>query len=205
MGKAQDNKQNKLERLMDATFMLFSSRGMARTSISDITAAAGIAKGTFYLYFKDKDDIRDALVARMTQGLFREALRGQEESDRPFADKLIHIVDSFLNQLQNSPLLLRFLRKNLNWSLFRSALRHSSTQRGQDYMDEFYRLTANDPSQWEAPQVMLFTIIELVGSTCYSVVVEHSPVDLVTYKPYLYRTIRDIVQRHQRQPEISSQ
>ncbi|MCD7929275.1 MAG: TetR/AcrR family transcriptional regulator [Clostridiales bacterium] len=203
MGKAQDNKQNKLERLMDATFMLFSSRGMARTSISDITAAAGIAKGTFYLYFKDKDDIRDALVARMTQGLFREALRGQEESDRPFADKLIHIVDSFLNQLQNSPLLLRFLRKNLNWSLFRSALRHSSAQRGQDYMDEFYRLTANDPSQWEAPQVMLFTIIELVGSTCYSVVVEHTPVDLVTYKPYLYRTIRSIVQSHQRQPEIT--
>ncbi|MCD7886657.1 MAG: hypothetical protein LUG44_03415 [Clostridiales bacterium] len=68
-------------------------------------------------------------------------------------------------------------------------------------MDGFYRLTANDPSQWEAPQVMLFTLIELVGSTCYSVVVERDPVDLVTYKPYLYRTIRGIVQSHQRQPE----
>ncbi|MCD7886658.1 MAG: TetR/AcrR family transcriptional regulator [Clostridiales bacterium] len=111
MGKAQENKQNKLERLLDATFVLFSNRGMARTSISDIAAAAGIAKGTFYLYFKDKDDIRDALVARMTQGLIREAAKGQVESDRPFADKLVHIVDSLLNQLQNNPLLLRFLRK----------------------------------------------------------------------------------------------
>lgn len=201
MGKAQENKQNKLERLLDATFVLFSNRGMARTSISDIAAAAGIAKGTFYLYFKDKDDIRDALVARMTQGLIREAAKGQVESDRPFADKLVHIVDSLLNQLQNNPLLLRFLRKNLSWSTLRDALRHEARQRGQDYMDGFYRLTANDPSQWEAPQVMLFTLIELVGSTCYSVVVERDPVDLVTYKPYLYRTIRGIVQSHQRQPE----
>ncbi len=201
MGKAQENKQNKLERLLDATFMLFSSRGMARTSISDIAAAAGIAKGTFYLYFKDKDDIRDALVARMTRGLLREAVKGQAESDRPFADKLIHIVDSLLNQLQSNPLMLRFLNKNLNWSMFRSALRHSASQEGRDYMDGFYRLTANDPSQWEAPQVMIFTIIELVGSTCYSVVVERDPVDLVTYKPYLYRTIRGIVQSHQRLPE----
>ncbi|MCD8050521.1 MAG: TetR/AcrR family transcriptional regulator [Clostridiales bacterium] len=202
MGKAQENKQNKLQRLMDATFVLFSNRGMARTSISDITAAAGIAKGTFYLYFKDKDDIRDALVSQMTQRLFREAVKGQEESDRPFADKLIHILDSMLSQLQNSPLLLRFLRKNLSWSTLRSALRHAASQRGQSYMDEFYRLTANDPSQWEAPQVMLFTIIELVGSTCYSVVAEHDPVDLATYKPYLYRTIRSIVQSHQQQPEV---
>ncbi len=201
MGKAQENKQNKLQRLMDATFVLFSNRGMARTSISDITAAAGIAKGTFYLYFKDKDDIRDALVSQMTQRLFREAVKGQEESDRPFADKLIHILDSMLNQLQNSPLLLRFLRKNLSWSTLRSALRHTASQRGQSYMDEFYRLTANDPSQWEAPQVMIFTIIELVGSTCYSVMAEHDPVDLATYKPYLYRTIRSIVQSHQQQPE----
>ncbi|MCD8335611.1 MAG: TetR/AcrR family transcriptional regulator [Clostridiales bacterium] len=201
MGKAQENKQNKLERLLDATFVLFSNRGMARTSISDIAAAAGIAKGTFYLYFKDKDDIRDALVARMTQGLIREAAKGQVESDRPFADKLVHIVDSLLNQMQNNPLLLRFLRKNLSWSTLRDALRHEARQRGQDYMDGFYRLTANDPSQWEAPQVMLFTLIELVGSTCYSVVVERDLVDLVTYKPYLYRTIRGIVQSHQRQPE----
>ncbi|MCD7838472.1 MAG: TetR/AcrR family transcriptional regulator [Clostridiales bacterium] len=202
MGKAQENKQNKLERLLDATFVLFSNRGMARTSISDIAAAAGIAKGTFYLYFKDKDDIRDALVSQLTQNLLQEAVKGQVESDRPFADKLIHILDSMLNQLQSSPLLLRFFRKNLNWSTFRNALRHSAHQQGQDYMDGFFRLTANDPSQWEAPQVMVFTIIELVGSTCYSTMVDHDPVDLATYKPYLYRTIRSIVQSHQRQPEV---
>ena len=37
----------------------FTSKGIQKTSISDIVEDAGVAKGTFYLYFKDKYDIRN--------------------------------------------------------------------------------------------------------------------------------------------------
>lgn len=201
MGKVDENKRQKEERLLNTTFTLFTTRGIAKTSISDIAAAAGIAKGTFYLYYKDKEDIRDALVARMATSLFRQALEGQEDSELPFADKVIHIVDSLLNQLQENPLLLRFINKNLSWSIFRSALKRSAAEGKLDHMEEFYRLTANDSTHWDAPEVMLFTITELVGSTCYSVVLERDPVDLVYYKPYLYRTIRAIIKSHEKAPE----
>ena len=51
---AEENKKKKLENLLNTSFELFTSQGLTKTSISDIVEKAGVAKGTFYLYFKDK-------------------------------------------------------------------------------------------------------------------------------------------------------
>ena len=64
MGKIDKNKQIKRESLLETAFRLFTSKGIQKTSISEIVEDAGVAKGTFYLYFKDKYDIRNKLVAQ---------------------------------------------------------------------------------------------------------------------------------------------
>ena len=51
MGKVDHNKQQKRESLLDSAFSLFIDNGFNKTSISDIVKNAGVAKGTFYLYF----------------------------------------------------------------------------------------------------------------------------------------------------------
>jgi AcrR family transcriptional regulator len=43
---------------------VFIERGVARTAVSDIVSAAGIAQGTFYLYFDSKDDMVVAVADR---------------------------------------------------------------------------------------------------------------------------------------------
>ena len=48
--------------LARTAFDLFRDKGFAKTTISDIVSDAGLAKGTFYLYFKDKYDLRDKLI-----------------------------------------------------------------------------------------------------------------------------------------------
>ena len=63
MGKAEENKLKKRESLLNTAFELFTTKGIHDTSISDIVEKAGVAKGTFYLYFKDKYDINNKLVA----------------------------------------------------------------------------------------------------------------------------------------------
>ena len=54
MGKIEVNKKQKKESLLNTAFSLFTSKGFQKTSISDIVDNAGVAKGTFYLYFSDK-------------------------------------------------------------------------------------------------------------------------------------------------------
>ena len=57
------------EELVDAAQALFAAHGVAATSVDDIVQAAGAAKGTFYLYFKSKDDAVTAVAERMVEGV----------------------------------------------------------------------------------------------------------------------------------------
>ena len=59
MGKAEENKRQKKDALMHGAFDLFTTKGIANTSIAEIAEKAGVGKGTFYSYFKDKGDIHD--------------------------------------------------------------------------------------------------------------------------------------------------
>ena len=43
------------------------------------------------------------------------------------------------------------------------------------------------------PEVTLFMIIELVGSTCFNSILYKEPLPIEEYKPYLYRTIRNLI------------
>ena len=54
MGKVDENKHQKMDALFQSAYDLFLNQGIEKTSISDIAKKAGVAKGTFYLYFADK-------------------------------------------------------------------------------------------------------------------------------------------------------
>ena len=73
MGKIDENKKKKKETLFNSAYDLFITKGINSTAISDIVEKAGVAKGTFYLYFKDKYDIRNKLIAHKTHELFHGA------------------------------------------------------------------------------------------------------------------------------------
>ena len=64
MGLREQKKQAKLERLEAEGLRLFSEEGYDRASIEQIAAAAGIARGTYYLYFKDKHALFEAILDR---------------------------------------------------------------------------------------------------------------------------------------------
>lgn len=58
--------------LLDICQQLFNERGYEATPISAILEAAGVAKGTFYHYFKSKEDLLDCLVERITHRIVEE-------------------------------------------------------------------------------------------------------------------------------------
>lgn len=191
MGKVAENKQQKEQNLLDNAFELFTTKGFGKTSIADIVERAGMAKGTFYLYFRDKYDIQEKLIARKAEQVFSHAM-GQlhSGSSSDFADGLTALVDDILDQLQKNPGLLRFINKNLSWGIFRRAIKKSS----DDYLTLFVRYLSESGKQVAEPELLLYTIVELVGSTCHSVILEQDPTDLEHYKPWLYRSIRAIME-----------
>lgn len=189
MGKVAENKQQKEQNLLDTAFRLFTTKGIVKTSVSDIAEQAGVAKGTFYLYFRDKYDIQNKLIVYKAELMFRHALdRSDWQSLTSPADKIVAILDDILDQMQRDPGLLRFINKNLSWGIFRRAVDRS----GVDYMTVFREILGYEGED-EEMRIMLYTIIELVGAACHSVILDRDPVDLEHYKPYLYRAVRAIV------------
>ncbi len=69
----QDGKRGRTRaRLTEAALRLMSERGINATSVSEIAAAAELANGTFYLYFKDKSEIVAAVCHAVTLAMHNE-------------------------------------------------------------------------------------------------------------------------------------
>jgi AcrR family transcriptional regulator len=68
--------------LVEAAAAAFAELGAAHTAVSDIVARAGVAQGTFYLYFGSKDDVLVALAERLVGDVIEvaEAALGGERS-----------------------------------------------------------------------------------------------------------------------------
>ncbi len=199
MGKLAFNKKQKKEALLNAAFHLFITNGMNKTTISDIVKEAGVAKGTFYLYFKDKYDIRNELISHKSSQLFSAANKAVLEEDiEQFDDKIIFIVNYIINELIEDMPLLKFLSKNLSWGVFKTALFHPATEEDIDFYQIYLEMIEHSGIEFIEPEIMLFLIIELVSSTIYDSILHNEPVSVENLKPHLYDTIRYILQSHRK-------
>ena len=199
MGKVDTNKKLKESSLLKTAFESFTTKGFSKTSITDIVSKAGVAKGTFYLYFKDKYDIRNKLIAHKSSQLFKNALNdlGKELDSLPFEEKLIKIIDNILDQLNNNQSLLTFISKNLSWGIFKSAITTPVSEDDVDFSEIYKKMLEESPNGFRDPEIMLFMIIELVSSTCYSAILYSEPCSLDELKPYLYNSIKLIISQHE--------
>lgn len=195
MGKAEENKRKKRTALLSQAFSLFMNKGITNTTISEIVEQADVAKGTFYMYFKDKDDLIEKLIAQKAEQLLINALDilNKHPETIKAEDKLVLIADSLLEQLNNDSRLLKFINKNLNYGIYKKALLSEEVKSDFDVMAAYYEILRSDGSEWKDPVLMLYTIVEMVSSTCHSIILEQDPVDLEYYKPYLFECIRKIV------------
>ena len=178
MGKLENNKQQKRTSLLDTAFKLFTTQGVSKTSIAEISQKAGIAKGTFYLYFKDKYDIRNKLVSHEASKLFKNAVSALE----------LHIKEQ--------QTLLTFISKNLSWGIFKEALTTNVADDDINFKDIYYEMLEDSGLNLNEPEIMLFMIVELISSTCYSSILYKEPADIDRLKPYLYKAIKAIINEH---------
>ena len=195
MGKAEENKQKKRSALLSHAFSLFLNKGISDTTISEIAERAGVGKGTFYFYFKDKEDLIEKLIAQKAEQLFIHALNklNSHTEELSVEDKLILIADDLLEQLNKDKRLLKFLNKNLNYGMYKRALLREEVKNEMDVSAMYHQITESNGSKWKDAELMLYTIVELVGGTCHSIILNNDPVDLEHYRPYLYDCIRKIV------------
>jgi TetR/AcrR family fatty acid metabolism transcriptional regulator len=81
---------------------VFAKQGFYQSTISQIAREAGVADGTIYLYFKNKDDILVQFFSYKTKLVF-ERFREQVNQAERAVDKLRNLIHGHLSEFQRDP------------------------------------------------------------------------------------------------------
>ncbi len=190
--RVEEKKKQKREALLASAFELFTEQGIYDTSISDIVRRAKMAKGTFYLYFKDKYDIRDKLIIHKANQVFEKAHEELLVSDADgLEEKVCFIVENIVHQLNENHSLLRFISKNLSWAVF-SRIR---IRDNMNCMDIFIHLLEESGRRFRQKELMIYLIVELVSSSCYSVILKGTPCTPQELLPELNTAVKGMIKQ----------
>lgn len=88
MSRTAKDAEARQKEILDTAQQLFYSKGYRQTSVQDIIDSVGIAKGTFYYYFRSKRDLLDAMIGRML-------LQSMETLEPMVNDEKLNAIEKF--------------------------------------------------------------------------------------------------------------
>jgi len=94
-----NKKNNKYKRILESAVRVFAKYGFYQSTISQIAKEAGVADGTIYLYFKNKDDILVQSFSYKIKQVF-ERFKKEVEKGQTAKDKLINLIRHHLKVFQ---------------------------------------------------------------------------------------------------------
>ena len=106
---------DKRDRILKAAIKVFAKNGFYATRVSEIAKAAGVADGTIYLYFKNKDDVLINIFENGIQQLL-VILREVVASEEPFDARITSIIELQLGLLEEQRDLAEVITVNLRQS-----------------------------------------------------------------------------------------
>lgn len=192
MDKITKKKNEKYTKILDTALGLFEKNGTHLVSIDEIVKGAGVAKGTFYLYFKDRYDLISTLIIEKASKYM--SLLSDEYKPRDFGDvstSVRHYIEYISDFLQKNKTLCILIEKNLNTCVNAVA----QTKEGpikELYEKIFSELINCGVSEAEA-RAKLYLYIELIVSSCCNAIIMETPYTIEELKPHLCQIIESSI------------
>jgi TetR/AcrR family fatty acid metabolism transcriptional regulator len=92
-------RNNKKELIINAAIKVFAQKGFYTANVADVAKEAGVADGTIYLYFKNKDDLLISLFETKMEEIlkrFSSLLRSNKDAK----EKLNHFIHLYFQMIQ---------------------------------------------------------------------------------------------------------
>ena len=124
---AMKRNSDKYQQILTAAIKVFADRGFSQSTISQIAHEAGVADGTIYLYFKNKDDILVQFYERMTDHVSSHFWEAVEEGQTAI-EKLQNLIRAHLEVFQSQPngAIVYQSETHLQWRLVQEPTRQMS-------------------------------------------------------------------------------
>ena len=96
-------KQARPQELLDAALALFVERGFAATRIDEVATAAGVSKGTLYLYYASKEELLKAVIRERLSDEIAVGTQFVAAHTGTHADLLRQLVEQWWRRVYDSP------------------------------------------------------------------------------------------------------
>jgi AcrR family transcriptional regulator len=110
-GKREETKASNRQAILDAARRVFAELGYGATTVRDIIRATELASGTFYNYFKSKEEVFQALQDE-TALRVRPRLRAERIRARNFEEFIAGTFRTFFDFVKNDQTSLATMRRN---------------------------------------------------------------------------------------------
>jgi AcrR family transcriptional regulator len=111
-GRREQNKAENRAALLKAARSVFAEIGFGAAGVRDIVRRTDLASGTFYNYFKDKEEIFEAVVAEMAAELLKRHREGRAKA-RTAEEFLRGHIAVYMKFVAEDPEILSFGRQNV--------------------------------------------------------------------------------------------
>lgn len=119
-------------RILDAALKVFAEQGFYNARVADVARAAGVADGTIYLYFQNKDDLLISLFEERMEEIIAALRADLEATGGDALVRLRRMIERHLSMAVESPLLAEFITVELRQSA--KFVREYENPRFQEYL-----------------------------------------------------------------------
>ena len=156
----KDPEVRKME-IIETALNLFKTKGIEKTTISEIAKSIGVAKGLIYYYFTSKEKLVDAVIEEFIRGVDKELEKIMMDKSLNFYSKLTSILDLYFNSIQSHLVVLSYTPKNPGiLALIRERLSTNALFYAKDLIDQGIE---EKVLKIEYPEYMLEIIIKGLG------------------------------------------
>ena len=191
----EKKKDNKLQ-IIQSAIKMFEKKGVEKTTIRDIMNNTDLGLGTFYSYFKDKEDLKEQIVLSKVVDLVLEAEKKCTQEDH--VERFISFTDFIIDYYIAHPFEFELVASNLNWALYakvENEERFAEADTTLKYiLNKYSQLFSKEYSDSQKLYILSLTI-ETVISTCKLAIRKDSILSIDEMKSVLVEVIKQILNR----------
>ncbi len=192
MDKITKKKNEKYTKILDTALGLFEKNGTHLVSIDEIVKGAGVAKGTFYLYFKDRYDLISTIIIEKASKYM--SLLSDKYEPRDFGDvstSVRHYIEYISDFLQKNKTLCILIEKNLNTCV--NAVAQTKEGPIKELYEKIFSELINCGVAEAEARAKLYLYIELIVSSCCNAIIRETPYTIEELKPHLCQIIESSI------------
>ena len=185
MPSVEENKLKKRNKILDAAYNLFAKNGINTTPIDEVVKCAGVAKGTFYLYFHDKYDLMDQIILYKSAAIIKSVIAQMKnintDNKMEAIDQLTFFVDAIIDyMIENKEMLSVISEKS---SILYSLIIDNGDDNIKldfDYLTDIIVKLGNPP---EDAKKLLLLVSTMIFTTASNAILSRSPFTIEEIRP----------------------